>query len=251
MSDYKKILQLKRENPCCAEIIEEIDSYYTMVLRRINHEFGNAITLISSSLQIIESSHPEVHNFKYWDSAMEDVRHMVNLTTNISNFNNGNSIVTQKIDIVNLINSVIESFSINPVYSQISYSVHIRENIPPIYGDTLKLRQVFINLIKNAAEAIKDEGKITVHACINNKNNCITISVMDNGCGITNEQINTIFSPMVSYKPNGTGLGLPIIKKIIEAHHGTIEVESTYGEGSTFTITLPITPQTETIGPKA
>lgn len=250
MSDYNKILQLKKENPYYANIIDEIDSYYNMTLKRINHEFGNAITLINSSLQIIESSHPEVHKFKYWNSAMEDVRHMVKLVSAISNYNNSKSIVIKQFNITDLLNNIVESFSINPLFSHISYNVHVNDNIPLIFGDDIKLRQVFINLLKNAAESISKKGIINVHLNMDSSKTNLLISVSDNGCGITDEQIKNIFSPMVSYKPNGTGLGLPIIKKIIEAHNGSISVQSTYGEGSTFTISLPVTiPQTETTDP--
>lgn len=252
MNDYNKILQLKNENPYYANIISEVESYYDMAIRRMNHEFGNALTMISSSLQIIESSHPEVQSFKYWSSAMEDVRHMVNLVTEISTYNNSNSIKTRNFNIVEMLNSVIDSFSINPAYSHIIFKIHIDGNIPPMCGDDLKLRQVLINLLKNASESVTDNGIIDVYVSTVSKNSQLSIAVADNGCGISKEQLNTIFTPMISYKANGTGLGLPIIKKIIEAHNGIIDVDSVLGKGSTFTVTLPLpTLQTETADPKA
>ncbi|MBD5136000.1 MAG: two-component sensor histidine kinase [Lachnospiraceae bacterium] len=252
MINYNKISQLKNENPYYADIIGEIESYYNMTIKRINHEFGNALTLVNSSLQIIESSHPEVHNFKYWSSAMADVRHMVNLVTEISTYNNSNSLKTQKINIVELLSNVIDSFSINPAYSHISFNMHINKSIPLIYGDDLKLRQVIINLLKNASESITENGIIDVNVSLISDNTHLSIDVTDNGCGLSEEQINNIFTPMISYKANGTGLGLPITKKIVEAHNGVIDVNSVLGKGSTFTIILPMpTPQMETIDPKA
>jgi len=69
--------------------------------------------------------------------------------------------------------------------------------------------------------------------------NFITIVVRDTGCGITEEQLPTIFEPFVTYKKNGSGLGLAICDKIIKAHGGSISVESTINVGTTFTLTLP------------
>lgn len=251
MRNNNKILQLKNENPYYEDVISEVESYYEMTIRRINHEFGNAITLVSSSLQIIESSHPEVHNYKYWSSAMADVRHMVNLVTEISTYNNSNSIKTRIINIVELLKNVLDSFSINPAYSYITFNLYINDNIPLINGDEIKLRQVIINLLKNAAESITDNGKIDVNVSLTSPNKHLSINISDNGCGLSKEQLSTIFTPMISYKANGTGLGLSITKKIIEAHKGNIDVDSVLGKGSTFTIILPIsTPQTEIADPK-
>lgn len=252
MSNYNKISKFKKENPHCADMINEIESYYNMILRRINHEFGNALTLVSSSLQIIESSHPEVHDFKYWNSAMEDVRHLVNLVSEISTYNNSTSIKTKELNIMELSQNIIDSFSINPSFSHITYSMQTDSNIPLISGDSLKLRQALINLIKNASESITQNGSVDVHISLSSDNTFLTISVSDTGCGMTEEQLANIFSPMVSYKPTGTGLGLPIIKKIIEAHNGFIDVTSIYGKGSIFTISLPTSNlQTETTDQEA
>lgn len=84
----------------------------------------------------------------------------------------------------------------------------------------------------------KSSPSICVELSCNNSN--LTISIKDNGQGISPEHLTNIFSPMVSYKSNGTGLGLPISKKIIESHNGTISVDSAIGIGTTFIITLPV-----------
>lgn len=240
--------------------IKEIEDYYTMMIRRMNHEFGNAITLVNSSLQIIESSHPEVTGFKYWNSAMEDVQHIVRLINEISTYNNSSSISCELFDITVMIKNIVKSFSINALCSNINFSVNASDNVPLIHGDKLKLRQTFINLIKNAAESIvetdnytvsdkplSDSPEISISISTDRTASSVVIAITDTGCGISDEQLTKIFSPMVSFKKNGNGLGLPIIKKIVEAHNGKITVNSVLGKGSTFTVSLPVAPiQTET-----
>lgn len=250
MNDSQYITGLDAQKGESTKTVEETEKYYTMMIRRMNHEFGNAITLINSSLQIIESSHPEVTGFKYWNSAMEDVQHIVRLINGISTYNNGSSIKCEYFDISKMIQNIAKSFSINSLCSNIDISADMSSDIPDVYGDPLKLRQTFINLIKNAAEAIIESDKYTdnIHGAISisvipcPSASHVKVSVSDTGCGITEEQLKNIFCPLVSFKKCGTGLGLPIIKKIIEAHGGAISVHSIPGEGSTFTVTLPCFP---------
>ena len=263
---------LINSNPEFQSIIDSIDAEYSMSIRKLTHEFGNALTLVNSSLQIIESSHPEVKRFKYWASTMGDVHYLVNLISELSFYNHSDKLNLETIDVVSLIQSVINSYKnttsenvmpngktlCNNITSKmnslenehsndickadiIHYKLSCLTPIPEITADSTKLKQVFINLVKNAYEAL-DFSKENPSICIELScdNSSLTISVKDNGQGITPEQLTNIFSPMVSYKSNGTGLGLPISKKIIESHSGTISVESAIGIGTTFIITLPV-----------
>lgn len=230
---------LINNNPEFQSIIDSIDAEYSMSIRKLTHEFGNALTLVNSSLQIIESSHPEVKRYKYWTSTMGDVHYLVNLISELSFYNHSDKLNLETTNLVSLIKSVVSSYE--NTSENITFNVICLTSIPEISADCTKLKQVFINLIKNACEAIDSSEinpEIDIKLCFNN--NFITISVEDNGQGISAEHIENIFSPMVSYKSNGTGLGLPISKKIIESHNGTISVESTVGMGTTFLITLPV-----------
>jgi len=113
--------------------------------------------------------------------------------------------------------------------------------IPPIPGDAAGLNQAFLNLLNNALDAVADEtGVVTVATEYQPTTKSVVISISDNGTGIESEHLKEIFTPFYSAKgQKGTGLGLPVAKKIIEEHHGKIEVSSTVGEGTAFTITLP------------
>ena len=119
-------------------------------------------------------------------------------------------------------------------------SVKALTPIPILQCDKTKLKQVLINLIKNAYEAINQNSNSSyIHITISYNNENMEIIIADNGCGMDAEQLDNIFTPMISYKPNGNGLGLSISKRIIEAHGGTLTVESDKNTGTKFLITLP------------
>ena len=105
-------------------------------------------------------------------------------------------------------------------------------------GDKLKLEEVLLNLLRNAREAVGEKGRISLSA--ERQEDTIVIQCQDNGCGSPEEFIDTIFDPFVTYKENGTGLGLSSSKQTIEAHGGTIYAQSAPETGTVFTVTLPV-----------
>lgn len=243
MSDYISThSELISSNPEFKNIIDSIHSEHTFELRKITHEINNVLTLINSSMQIIESSHPEVHNFKYWNTTMGDIQYLINLMSEISALNNGAKLSLTPVDITQIMNNIIDSFNsyISKLEAKISFKFDIRNTIPNILADATKLKQVFINLIKNSCEAVEHSDSPTINITMFNDNGWINIIISDNGCGISPEQLDTIFSPLVSYKPNGNGLGLSISKKIVEAHGGSISVTSAVNEGTSFFVKLPV-----------
>jgi signal transduction histidine kinase len=122
--------------------------------------------------------------------------------------------------------------------NDITIGVVERENVPNIMGDPEFLRSVFNNLFINAVQAMGSEGG-NLNVKISPEDGFVCFEVSDTGNGIPEENLNKIFEPYFSTKETGTGLGLAIVQKILEIHHGTIEVESTVGEGTKFTVRIP------------
>jgi signal transduction histidine kinase len=102
------------------------------------------------------------------------------------------------------------------------------------------MRQVFINLINNAIEAMNNAGTLQVETCYNNST--IEVYVRDTGSGIKEEDREKIFEPLFTTKARGTGLGLAISNNIVEKHGGSIIVTSQQGKGTCFTVKLPLVP---------
>ena len=113
----------------------------------------------------------------------------------------------------------------------------IPDTLPLLFLDRTKIRQAFINLLRNAQESIQhSHGLIRVSAA--SVPGGVSVSVSDNGCGMTQSQQKTAFQPFVTYKPNGTSLGLAVTREIIEAHGGELKVQSAPGEGTVFQVFL-------------
>lgn len=122
--------------------------------------------------------------------------------------------------------------------NEIRISVVERENVPKVLGDPEFLRSVFNNLFINAMQAMGNEGG-NLNVKISPDNGFVRFDIADTGNGISNENLTKIFEPYFSTKETGTGLGLAIVQKIVEVHSGTIDVESSEGAGTTFTVKLP------------
>jgi signal transduction histidine kinase len=152
------------------------------------------------------------------------------------------------------INEGLES-TLNVVWNELKYKCTVEKDfgeLPQLYCNLGQLNQVFMNLLVNAAQAIKEKGTIIIAThCVNGgkcsgrsekEGNYIEIKICDTGCGIPEDKLDRIFDPFFTTKPvgKGTGLGLSIAYDIIKKHQGEITVESEVGKGTTFTIQLPI-----------
>jgi two-component system NtrC family sensor kinase len=141
------------------------------------------------------------------------------------------------------LNECLET-SLKIVWNELKYKCRVEKRLgrlPRIPCHPGQLNQVFMNLLVNAAQAIAEHGDIFLETLLE-EGEWIVINIRDNGHGISKEHLSTIFDPFFTTKPvgKGTGLGLSISYGIIRKHNGIIQVESTPGQGSTFTIRLPI-----------
>jgi signal transduction histidine kinase len=120
---------------------------------------------------------------------------------------------------------------------RISVTLDIPNALPTVALDRNQMEQVFFNLIKNALEAMKDEGEITI--TVGSDDNDVAVTIRDSGAGMSAEQLAHLFEPYRTTKVGGSGLGLMVTSRIVHDHGGTIAAESTPGEGTTFTVKLP------------
>lgn len=238
--DLNKMNHLMEDNKDAKQIISQLLENYHTSVSMIAHEIRNPLTLVSSSLQIMEIQHPEVKEFHNWNQTMEDVQFMCSLLNELSTFNNSSTLHHSVFQIEKLLKNIAVSFaiSLDAADSDIRFSSKIQSNMGDFTGDKIKLEEVILNLLQNAREAVSSEGSIILTG--ERSGDQIIIQCRDNGCGIPKDALDKIFDPFVTYKENGTGLGLSSARRITEAHGGTITVKSSPGEETVFTVTLPI-----------
>lgn len=253
-TDYNKLQQFTANNAELKDLIERLLASYQESIRTLSHEIRNPLTMVYSELQMIESAHPEVQTFKYWSSLREDILYTTQLLNDLSEYNNGTSLNISSVDLCSFFKQTALSFAAAATDSKLEFTSYIAPDLPVISADSRKLKSVLINLLKNAAESFPPNtaGSIHLRAALSSSADlpkdiagltpsdpCIFIQITDTGCGIPSEYIENIFTPFVTHKQGGTGLGLALAKRIIEAHCGQIFVSSVQDKGTTFTILLP------------
>jgi len=131
-----------------------------------------------------------------------------------------------------------ETLSTVMVPGTVEVSKMIPEDLPRLMADPALMKRVFTNLITNAFQAMPNGGQLTIKA--HSTEEAMFISLQDTGVGVPEENLPKLFQPLFTTKPKGTGFGLPVCKRLVEAHDGKITVESKVGKGSTFTVKLPL-----------
>lgn len=221
------------------EQLEQLKSETQLLISKISHEIRNPVALIQSTLDLMAIRHPEITQFDEWDDIMDSMDYLKGLLNDVSEFNNATRLHLQPTHMKEFLTATFRS--LQPTLDYLFIHLVTELNLPetPLLIDPTKFRQALLNLLRNAYEASPMHGIIHFYAF--SKDSLLILQIEDNGCGIPPEDLSTLFQPFVTHKKGGTGLGLTITKQIIEAHNGTITVESSPGKGTRFTITLPMT----------
>ncbi len=208
----------------------------------IAHEFNNPIQGVVTILKglkrraILEDEDKEL-----LDLAIEENERMKNLIRSLQDFNQPSSDKKTLLDVHASIDSLLLLSKSDFRRKKISTVLNYDERLPEIMAIPDQIKQVFLNLLNNASDACLPGGStITITTCHDEQN--IAVAIKDTGVGIKPEQIDLIFQPFYTTKSEvkGTGLGLSVCHGIVQNHQGKILVESREGEGSTFTVLLPI-----------
>ncbi len=240
--EQQKLKELKNSNDDFAYFINKATKECKLLTSQISHEIRNPLTLIKSTAQLIETTHPEIREFKYWSQLIDDINGLETLLAEVSKFNHSEVITKQKQNFLLLLKSVLSTFRPLAEQNDIDLSLTIAEADVPYYTsyslDSIKIKQVLHNLLKNAFEATDKGGYIKI-VCKAFAPSHLIIEVHNNGKMIPADELPTIFKPFVTYKPGGSGLGLAISSNIIAAHNGTLKATSSKAKTS-FIIQLPL-----------
>ena len=145
----------------------------------------------------------------------------------------------EKVQFVDLVQHTIKLIAADAKKNKISVEIDAAEEMPLVEVDPDKIKQVLLNIFLNCLAAMKDGGKLTIELALKTDN--LNVIISDNGAGINESDLPKIYDPYFTSKPAGTGLGLAVVQKIMEAHGGRINVESIVGQGTRVSLHFPLT----------
>ncbi|HOP08377.1 MAG TPA: ATP-binding protein [candidate division Zixibacteria bacterium] len=177
------------------------------------------------------------------EESLQGVVHEINRLAGLANrlliFSRPISELRQETNLAPLIERTISLVKSSPRAENVNIILNIQHVLPPVWAEPNSLEQVFLNVLTNAVEAIKDRGEISVEAIADYPEGKLVVEVRDNGVGIPESIRTRMFDPFVTSKEKGFGLGLSITYEILSAHNGSIEFSDRDGGGAVCTITLP------------
>jgi len=206
------------------------------------HEIRNPLASLKGSIEMLkEGTLTKDHGEKLMNIALSEMDRLNKIITDFLTYSRPKEPEFFRFDLHTMLDEIIElikSATMNTENITIKKAFS-GENV--IVADPQKLRQVFLNLGMNAIESMPGGGEVAIST--RNLKDAVLISVKDSGAGIPRENLKDIFFPFFTTKDKGTGLGLSIAYRIIEEHNGKITVKSVPGQGTTFAVVLPVTPE--------
>jgi signal transduction histidine kinase len=208
----------------------------------VAHELNNPLgTILLYSDILLKDAGPESQMREDLEVIVEETKRCKGIVAALLEFARQNQVVARPTDLNALILSVIEVERKRYEDKPVEISHKLVAELPKIQADYAQIMQVLVNLIENAVDAMPTGGKVMVRT-LKEPAGMVTIEIVDNGTGISSEDLKKLFTPFFTTKPigMGTGLGLPIVYGIVKMHRGQIVVRSEVNQGTTFIIQLPI-----------
>lgn len=229
LDDVTQLLQAQR------------DAAWGEVARRMAHEIKNPLTPIQLSAERLEAKLADRLEgparetlIRATATIVGQVAAMKSLVDAFAQYARLPSPRIERLDINVLVAEVLHMYEDSLVIES-----SLAEGLPPVAGDPGLLRQVLVNLVKNAQEALETVDNPLIRVTTSQQGSQVSLCVQDNGHGFPEELWGRLFEPYVTSKPKGTGLGLPVVKKIVEEHHGSIAVENPETGGARVCVSLP------------
>ncbi len=209
------------------------------------HEIRNPLGSIKGAVQVLETSRSPEQSREFLSIILEEVQRLNRVVSEFLNYAREPKPSPEPVDLNRLIERTIKQVQLAGEPAGIRTVFQLDADLPPGYADPEQLKQVLLNLINNAYRAMnaRKDAVLTLRTRwepgpTTASGNAI-IQVSDNGTGMSEATLDKLFTPFFTTSQEGTGIGLPVCERLIEAHGGTIEVSSREGEGSVFTVTLP------------
>jgi len=215
---------------------------------RLIHDIKNHISTLGLNLQLLEEDlhDPETPRERRSHQRVVKLKHETDRLAELSNdflrFIQQKELSKSSARINDLIDDLVDFYGPSARKANVEIKTFLPADLPAIELDVEPFKQGLLNLMLNAVQAMPQGGTLTIQAEVDKSQqpHRLILNMIDSGIGMSSEVQQNIFKPFYSLRAGGSGLGLPTVKKIIEAHQGTITVESEPGKGTKFTIQLPV-----------
>jgi two-component system NtrC family sensor kinase len=241
--DLRERLGIERELQKMREALLQSEKLAAMgrLTSQIAHELNNPIYGIMNTLELLRTEiPPESKRRKILELSLSETQRLAEMLRNMLSFSKPEEEKRRPVKINELVEGILLVMEKQMKEANIKMETHFDDGIPEVMASTNQMRQVMLNMLKNAKEAMPKGGTLTVRT--NREDNKVLIHIQDTGVGIPEEIRSKIFEAFFTTKQKvkGVGLGLSVCYGIIKGHGGEIKVESEEGKGTTFTISLPI-----------
>jgi signal transduction histidine kinase len=207
------------------------------------HEFKNHLSTLGLNLQLLAEDFgtAETHRERRALERVQRLQHECDRLVEVSNdflrFARIRDLDLRPTCLRSVVEEMADFFAPTAKQANVTLTTYLPADLPTLSLDADLFKQALLNLMLNAEQAMPQGGELIVQAC--GENGGVRLDLIDTGVGMSAEQSVQVFRPFFTTKPGGNGLGLPTVRRIVEAHGGTIAVESEPGRGTKFTVWLP------------
>jgi signal transduction histidine kinase len=208
----------------------------------IAHEIRNPLTSVKLNIQkVMQDEQLDNEEKEHLSISQEGIDQIEKFIKELLNFTRVSDLNLDRFSIVQVVEEAIKVMKGTVQEKKIVLERDYAENLPLVLVDGDRLRQVFLNILRNAVEAVEESGTVSLALSLHEDNGArrIKVVICDNGCGIPEKDWENIFEPFFTTKPAGFGLGLANARKIVEQHRGSIKVVKKRGKGTAFEVLLP------------
>jgi two-component system sensor histidine kinase HydH len=212
----------------------------------VAHEVRNPLSSLKGFAQFLRGKfQPGSDEERYSDIMIEEVERLDRVVQELLDFARPVEAVRKPVDPNSLVAESLALVSEDAGFRDVTIVRRLADGLPDVYVDQFQMRQVLLNLMLNAMEAMSGGGSLTVESALESDGGerpQVCVSVSDTGPGMAEEELEKLFEPFYTTKQEGTGLGLTIVSRLVEQNGGRVSVRSTQGEGTTFSLRLPTSP---------
>ena len=204
----------------------------------VGHELRNPLGVMNNAVYFLQTVLPDADEItkEYLDIIKDEIAVAERIVSDLLDAVRTKPPYPEMVEVAVLIQQTLRKCYVPP---SVTVRLGIPETLPAVLVDPVQMRQVFWNLITNGVEAMPNGGELEIRADEDQEAKTVTVSIKDSGSGIAPEHLDRLFQPMFTTKLRRIGLGLVVVKNLTQASGGSVEVESTQGKGSTFSVTLP------------